>query len=228
MLPVLYEFRTKYFGVSCNKISWYWLGILWKHVRLVGGTLSLECEGPATVPLTTKFQETHHFNSGQDTGLFLISPGWGVLHFQVFCLFLAQCSHGPQDREATLYQDFFPMYRRASIYSNLTLDITKSEKFLQSQFSSAWVSSNQFYAIIWLLWGFFCFFCLFVFFCLFTFPSAAPAAYGGSQYGGSQCGGSQARGRIRAVATGWCQSHSNTGSKPRLRPTPQLTATPDP
>ena len=46
---------------------------------------------------------------------------------------------------------------------------------------------------------------------------AAPAAYGGSQ----------ARGRIGAVATGLRQSHSNTGSKPRLQPTPQLTATPD-
>ena len=46
---------------------------------------------------------------------------------------------------------------------------------------------------------------------------AAPAAYGGSQ----------ARGRIGAVATGLCQSHSNAGSEPRLRPTPQLTATPD-
>ena len=46
---------------------------------------------------------------------------------------------------------------------------------------------------------------------------AAPAAYGGSQ----------ARGQIGAVATGLHQSHSNTGSEPRLQPTPQLTATPD-
>ena len=42
------------------------------------------------------------------------------------------------------------------------------------------------------------------------------------------CGGSQARGRVRAVAAGLCQSHSNTRSEPRLRPTPQLMATPDP
>ena len=41
-------------------------------------------------------------------------------------------------------------------------------------------------------------------------------------------GGFQARGRIGAVATGLCQRHSNAGSKPYLRPTPQLTATPDP
>ena len=47
---------------------------------------------------------------------------------------------------------------------------------------------------------------------------AAPAAYGGSQ----------ARGRIRAVAASLCQSHSNAGSEPRLQPTPQLMATPDP
>ena len=52
----------------------------------------------------------------------------------------------------------------------------------------------------------------------FAFSRAAPAAYGGSQ----------ARGLIGAVATGLRQSHSNTGSEPRLRPTPQLTATPDP
>ena len=47
---------------------------------------------------------------------------------------------------------------------------------------------------------------------------AALAAYGGSQ----------ARGPIGAVATGLRQSHSNAGSEPRLQPTPQLTATPDP
>ena len=58
------------------------------------------------------------------------------------------------------------------------------------------------------------FFCLF-FFCLFR---ATPFAYGGSQ----------ARGRTGTVATGLCQSHSNSGSEPHLRPTPQLTATPDP
>ena len=61
------------------------------------------------------------------------------------------------------------------------------------------------------------FVCLFVF-CLFAISWAAPAAYGGSQ----------ARGLIGAVATGLLQSHSNTGSKPRLQSTPQLTATPDP
>ena len=39
---------------------------------------------------------------------------------------------------------------------------------------------------------------------------------------------SRARGRIGAVAAGLHHSHSNAGSEPRLRPTPQLTATPDP
>ena len=46
---------------------------------------------------------------------------------------------------------------------------------------------------------------------------ATPVAYGGSQ----------ARGQIGAVAAGLRQSHGNTGSEPRLQPTPQLTATPD-
>ena len=56
------------------------------------------------------------------------------------------------------------------------------------------------------------------FFVLFFVISwAAPAAYEGSQ----------ARGPIRAVATGLRQSHSNVRSEPRLRPTPQLTETPD-
>jgi len=41
-------------------------------------------------------------------------------------------------------------------------------------------------------------------------------------------GGSQARGLIRAVAINLRHSHSNSGSEPHLRPTPQLTATPDP
>ena len=54
--------------------------------------------------------------------------------------------------------------------------------------------------------------------CLFAFSRAAPMAYGGSQ----------ARGLIRAVAASLRQSHSNAGSEPRLQPTPQLTATPDP
>ena len=57
-----------------------------------------------------------------------------------------------------------------------------------------------------------------LFFCLFTFSRAALVAYGGSQ----------ARGQIRVVATGLHQSHSNPGPEPRLQPTPQLVATPDP
>ena len=39
---------------------------------------------------------------------------------------------------------------------------------------------------------------------------------------------SQARGLIRAAPAGLRYSHSNTGSKPHLQSTPQLTATPDP
>uniref|UniRef100_A0A8D1D0V8 Androgen dependent TFPI regulating protein n=1 Tax=Sus scrofa TaxID=9823 RepID=A0A8D1D0V8_PIG len=41
-------------------------------------------------------------------------------------------------------------------------------------------------------------------------------------------GSSQATGGIRATAAGLPHSQSNVGSEPRLRPTPQLTATPDP
>ena len=52
----------------------------------------------------------------------------------------------------------------------------------------------------------------------FVFSRAAPAAYGDSQ----------ARGPVGAVAAGLHHSHSNVGSQPRLQPTPQLTATPDP
>ena len=59
--------------------------------------------------------------------------------------------------------------------------------------------------------------CMYVF-CLFATSWVAPAAYGGSQ----------ARGRVRAVVISLHQSHSNTGSEPRLQPTPQLTAMPDP
>ena len=53
--------------------------------------------------------------------------------------------------------------------------------------------------------SFFFFLFSFFVFCLFR---AAHAAYGGSQ----------ARGQIGAVAAGLHQSHSNTGSKPHLRP----------
>ena len=61
-------------------------------------------------------------------------------------------------------------------------------------------------------------FYLFIYFCLFAFSRATPAAYGGSQ----------ARDLIGDVATSLCHSHSNTGSKPNLQPTPQLMATQDP
>jgi len=56
---------------------------------------------------------------------------------------------------------------------------------------------------------------LFFFFFFFGLFRAAPVAYGDSQ----------ARGPIGAVAAGLRQSHSDKGSEPRLRPTPQLTAT---
>ena len=58
---------------------------------------------------------------------------------------------------------------------------------------------------------------LFVCFVL-SFFRATPAADGGSQ----------ARGLIAATAAGQYHSHSNARSEPRLPPTPQLLATPDP
>ena len=61
--------------------------------------------------------------------------------------------------------------------------------------------------------SFFLFFFFFFFFCLFRAALAA-------------CGGSQSRGWIRAAAAG--HSHSLSGSKPCLQPTPQLMATSDP
>ena len=64
-------------------------------------------------------------------------------------------------------------------------------------------------------YAFFFFFYFLIVFCPFR---DAPMAYGGSQ----------ARGPIRATAASPYQSHSNARSEPCQRPTPQLTATPDP
>ena len=64
--------------------------------------------------------------------------------------------------------------------------------------------------------SFFLFLFFFYFFLLFLW--ASPVAYEGSQ----------ARNPVGAVAAGLHQSHSNVGSKPRIQPTPQLTATLDP
>ena len=47
---------------------------------------------------------------------------------------------------------------------------------------------------------------------------AAPVTYGNSQ----------AMDGTGAAAASLCHSHSNVGSEPRLQPTPQLTAVPDP
>ena len=61
-------------------------------------------------------------------------------------------------------------------------------------------------------------FCVCLLSFVFCLLRAAPKAYGGSQ----------ARGWIGARAAGLQHSQSNSGSKPRLGPTPQLTAMPDP
>ena len=54
--------------------------------------------------------------------------------------------------------------------------------------------------------------------CAFGLFRAIPAAYGNSQ----------TRVRIVAIAASLHHSHNNARSKPHLRPTPQLRATPDP
>ena len=58
--------------------------------------------------------------------------------------------------------------------------------------------------------------CLF-FFCHFAFSRASPMAHGGSQ----------ARAPIRAVAADLHHSHSNKGSEPLVKTTPQLMAMSD-
>ena len=61
--------------------------------------------------------------------------------------------------------------------------------------------------------------CLSLFLSLFFFLfRAAPATYGISQ----------ARGQIGAATARLRHSHSHAGSEPRLQPTPQLMAAPDP
>ena len=56
--------------------------------------------------------------------------------------------------------------------------------------------------------------CQFLF--LFLLFRATPVAYENSQA------------RVRLGATDLCHSHSNAGSEPHLRPTPQLATAPDP
>ena len=79
-----------------------------------------------------------------------------------------------------------------------------------SQCLTGWVRRSQ-------ITPFFCF-VLFCFLSFLPFSRATPMAHGGSRD----------RGGIGAVAAGLRQRHSNAESKPCLRTTPQLMATPDP
>ena len=81
-------------------------------------------------------------------------------------------------------------------------------EILLSIYWHIFLSQDVFYKQL-IFWPFFFFFCLF---------KATLIAYGGSQ----------ARGQIGAAAASLHHSHRNVGSKPRLWPTPQLTATLDP
>ena len=78
--------------------------------------------------------------------------------------------------------------------------------------------SNNLVLTILFIWIFILFYFILIFFVFLPFLGPLPMAYGGSQ----------ARGLIKAVATSLHQSNSNAGSKPHLRPTPQLTATLEP
>ena len=62
------------------------------------------------------------------------------------------------------------------------------------------------------------FFLFLLLFCFVLFFRAIPVAQGSSLV----------RGRIRSTAVGLCHSHSNMGSQPHLRLTPQFMAMPDP
>ena len=62
------------------------------------------------------------------------------------------------------------------------------------------------------------FYFIYLFFVFFPFLGLLSKAYGGSQ----------ARSQIGAAAASLHHSHSNATSEPRLRPTPQLMAMPDP
>ena len=77
------------------------------------------------------------------------------------------------------------------------------------------ISSGPCWASTYLLWGNVCAIFFNLYFLLFR---PTPAAYRGSQD----------QGRFRATAAGLHHSHSHARSELRLRPTPQLTATPDP
>ena len=93
----------------------------------------------------------------------------------------------------------------------------KKTKTKQTRKNVSNLMSINFNPLICFWWGFLV---CFVLFCLVFLPflGLLPTAYGGSQ----------ARDLIEVVATGLCHSHSNTGSKPCLCLTPQLTAMPDP
>ena len=77
----------------------------------------------------------------------------------------------------------------------------------------SYLGGNTCFSLFSFFFGLVCLFCF-----VFVFSRAAPVAYGDSQ----------TRGLIGAAAAGLRQSHSKAGSEPRLQPTPQLTAMPDP
>ena len=98
----------------------------------------------------------------------------------------------------TLWSDqtWYPYYTILRVKPNMRCDLP----FSANPTSHRWEGQGWIYFLL-----------SFLFFFLFM---DTPAAYGSSQ----------AKGQIGAAAAGLRHSHSHTGSEPRLRPTPQLTA----
>ena len=108
--------------------------------------------------------------------------------------------------------------RKIMYLVNLTSELFQGQLLLIALCVCVCVCVNHTFLPLWTSHNVFLENWIFYFVLFFVFFRAAPAAYGSSQ----------ARGIIRATAAGLCHSHSNSGSEPCLRSTPQLTAMPHP
>ena len=63
--------------------------------------------------------------------------------------------------------------------------------------------------------------------CRLTEDQVGAVGPGGAEQGITCSPSGKVRAQIRTTAAGFHHSHSNAGSEPHLRPTPQLTAMPD-
>ena len=138
-----------------------------------------------------------------------------ICALHLFPVFFIEVIQGEVGFASLVSQEWFQHY--------LLLLLSSSSFFLTSGWAQSSVIKlqrhNQFLLGLWLQVHYKCTFLNFFFFFLsLPFLGPLPAAYGGSQAGGL----------TGAVAAGLHQRHSNSGSEPRLQPTSQLTATPDP